>query len=105
MELYVYFPLCLQGMHRDNCTFTADCQKCGVLLECATGFSEKYFDIRQSSRRSRGFIVLLMYPNSEEGVGRICIVHGIDEKHVQTTWQIWVWRGIYCLKQSFQKLS
>ena len=26
-------------------------------------------------------------------MGRICIVYGIDEKHVQTTWQIWVFEG------------
>jgi hypothetical protein len=94
VELYLYFPLCLQGMHRDNFTFTADCQKYGVLLECTTGFSEKYFVLRQSSRRSRSFIVLLTYPNSkEEGLGRVCIVHGIDEKHVQRTWLIWVLGG------------
>ena len=94
MELYLFFPLCLQGMQRDNFTFTADCQKCGVLLECATGFSEKYFTLRQSSRRSRGFIVLFTYPKSkEEEVSRICIVYGIDENHVQTTWQIGCWGG------------
>jgi Predicted pyridoxal phosphate-dependent enzyme apparently involved in regulation of cell wall biogenesis len=76
VEQYLYSPVYHQGMHRDYFTFTAKCQK------CATGCSEKYFDLRQSNRRPRSSIVLLIYPNSEEEeVDRVCIMHGIDEKH------------------------
>jgi hypothetical protein len=107
VERDLYFPYVFRGCKGTTLSLLLIVRSVVFYWNVQQGFSEKYFHLRQNNRRSRSFILLLTYRNSkEEEVGRICIMHGVDMKHVQTTWQIWVLgRGIYCLKECFQKLS